>query len=258
MNSLKISILIPHYKTLELTKLCLQLLKKNTSLTHAKFIVIDNDSQDESSDYLKTVPWISLIERKKAPDDDVYLSHSRALDLAMEQVDTPFVLSIHTDTFVRRTDWLDFLLAQIELDPMIAGVGSWKLEEKSFLREIAKKLEYSLQSFYYKLIGKKQHALEGKDDNFFYLRSHCALYRTDLLRQYGLSFAAGDGTAGREIHRELVKHNYKMIFLPSRVLSRYMAHVNHATMVLNPHLGTGKKNQIKGLKRLKQSLQEFQ
>ena len=41
-----VTILIPNYKTLELTKVCLRLIRKFTNLDQAKVIVIDNDSQD--------------------------------------------------------------------------------------------------------------------------------------------------------------------------------------------------------------------
>ena len=84
----EVSILIPHYKTLELTKLCLRLLRKNSALGRIKTIVVDNDSQDESSEYLKTVNWIHLIHRPKVEGESGTVAHGNALDLAMQSVDT--------------------------------------------------------------------------------------------------------------------------------------------------------------------------
>ena len=109
-NSQKeVTILVPNFRTLNITKICLRLLRRHTDLSRAKVVVVDNDSRDESLDYLRSIKWIELIERTSAPDDTPPLSHSRALDLALSKVDTPYVLSIHTDTFVRRADWLDVL-----------------------------------------------------------------------------------------------------------------------------------------------------
>ena len=133
-----VTILIPNYKTLNLTKLCLHLLKQNTDLNKIHIIAIDNHSQDESLDYLRSLDWITLIERAPETDDTPPLSHSRALDLALQNITTPYVLSMHTDTFVKNEKWLDFLLNEINKDSNIAAVGSWKLEQKSWTHRVAK------------------------------------------------------------------------------------------------------------------------
>ena len=49
-----------------------------------------------------------------------------------------------------------------------------------------------------------------------------------------------------------------MLFIPSHTLLRYLDHINHATMVLNPELGSKTQSIKKGLKRIKQRLEEFQ
>ena len=53
MSTKQVTIIVPNYKTYELTKVCLRLLRKNTDLNHADVIVVDNNSNDESSKYLK-------------------------------------------------------------------------------------------------------------------------------------------------------------------------------------------------------------
>ncbi|TAK75631.1 MAG: glycosyltransferase [Gammaproteobacteria bacterium] len=253
-----VTILVPHYKTLELTKLCLRLLRKHTNLALAKIIVIDNDSQDDSLAYLRTLSWIELIERRAIPGESPVQSHAHALDMALDRVTTPYVLSIHTDTLVKHPAWLTFLIDQIEKRPTIAGVGSWKLESKSWLRRLLKYFEHSFQRFYYFLIGKTNHGLAGIGKNYYYLRSHCAMYRTDLLKQLNLHFGDGDKVAGKEMHKRLVEAGYEMLFLPSDVLIRYLEHINHATVVLNPHLSSRQKSVDKGLKRIKASIARLQ
>lgn len=251
---MKVTILIPNYKTVELTKLCLRLLRKHTPTGQARFLVIDNDSQDASLEYLRGLSWIDLIERKAISGEGPALSHSRALDLGLEQVETPYVLSIHTDTIVKRPDWLSYLVTRIESDPSIAGVGSWKLESKPFFRRVAKGMERAVQARYYALIGRDNHALEGMGRNHLYLRSHCALYRTDLLRRYGLRFSDGEAVAGKVMYQKLVDHGHRMIFLPSESLGQYVDHLNHATMIFNPQLGAREATVEKGLARIKREL----
>jgi glycosyltransferase involved in cell wall biosynthesis len=135
-----VTILIPHYKTPELVKHCLALLQKFTPPGLAHYIVIDNDSQDNSLDYLRNLTWIELIERKSLPDETPPQSHSRALDAGFLHVKTPYVLSIHTDTLIKHPGWLDYLLNQINVDRNIAGVGSWKLETYSWHKKILKSI----------------------------------------------------------------------------------------------------------------------
>lgn len=249
-----VTILIPHYNTLELTKLCLRLLRKFTDPQMIEIIVIDNASQDGSLDYLRQLSWIELIERSNTPGESPILAHSRALDLALERVKTPYILSIHTDTLVKRHDWLIYLLTEMQKSPTIAGVGSWKLECKPLWRRTAKEVERIAQMAFYRIIGKTTHGLEGVGENFYYLRSHCALYRTDLLIKYCLRFSDGDGLAGKALHQVLVNLGYKMVFLPPSSLIKYLEHINHATTVLNPHLSTRQKSVDKGLQRIEQSL----
>lgn len=253
MTQALVTILIPNYKTLELTKLCLRLLRKYTDLNKSKVIVIDNDSQDDSLVYLRTVSWIELIERKSIPGESPVQSHARALDMALERVTTPYVLSIHTDTLMKHSQWLEFLISQIEENPKIAGVGSWKLDTKPFWRRMLKMLERYVQLTYFRLMGKTQHGLDGVGKNYYYLRSHCAMYRMDLLKKLNLHFSDGDRVAGKEMHKRLVDAGYEMIFLPSEVLIKYLDHINHATTVLNPYLSRQKK-QDKGLRRIEKSL----
>lgn len=252
-----VSILVPNYKTLELTRLCLRLLRKYTPDGMARVIVIDNDSQDASLDYLRTLSWIQLIERKAIPGESPVQSHARALDMGLESVDTPYVLSIHTDTLVRHHGWLPFLIAQIEAREQIAGVGSWKLESKPWWRRALKYAEHYAQLAWYRLNGNQHHGLAGVGKNYYYLRSHCALYRTELLNKLHLRFGDGDMVAGKEMHKQLVEYGYEMLFLPSEVLSRYLEHINHATTVLNPQLSSRQKSVDKGLRRIEKSLARF-
>jgi hypothetical protein len=253
----QVTILIPHYKTLELSKLCLRLIRKYTDLSKAKVIVIDNDSQDASLDYLRSLSWIELIERKTVRDEGSISAHARALDLGLAHTTTPYVLSIHTDTLIKHPQWLDFLLTQINKSTGIAGVGSWKLEAKPWWREAVKKLERRAQLVYYYLIRHAKHGIEGMGKNYYYLRSHCAMYRTDLLKALNLSFSGSDMVAGKDMHKRLVEAGYRMIFLPSDILINYLDHINHATTVINPELSYRQKSAKKGLRRMEKSLAQM-
>ena len=167
--------------------------------------------------------------------------HARALDLGLQQVDTPYVLSIHTDTIIRSDRWLDYLLGRLEAEERIAGVGSWKLEIQSPLKRRGKELETWVRR-------PPESERDGR-----YLRSHCALYRTELIRKYTDGFFDGD-TAGRSLHRKLVEQGYRMIFLEPAELMRYLCHLNHATMVLNPAIAGKKTGTPAARRRIRRAL----
>ncbi len=245
-----VTILIPHYKTLELTKFCLRSLKKFTDLEKVQVIVLDNGSKDESTEYLRTLDWITLVEREPTPGDRGPVIHCKSLDAGVAMVDTPYFLSFHTDTIVVSDQWLDFLLNAIKKKPGIAGVGSWKLEHKSPAQLLAKRLEQFWQiRIWYPLTGKSDsHKVMGVGDNVYYLRSHCALYDTELFKKHTKGFMDGEETAGKAPHLKLVEAGYDMVFLPSEELSKYVRHINHATMVLNPEIagkGSGSPKQYR-------------
>lgn len=232
------TIIIPNYKTPMLTRLCLRSLRKYTDPELAKVIVVDNDSADESLEYLKGLKWITLIERKTTGENGPQM-HARALDDALKLVDTEFFAVMHTDTIVLRSDWLDFLLGHFADAPKLAGVGSWKLEHVSRAKVVGQRIE----DFFRELFTRRRHAPEER-----YLRSHCALYRTRPVREFTRGFDDGE-SAGKSLHRMLVAAGFDMRFLESAELGKYLAHLNHATMILNP-TGSGRTSKASSRRKL--------
>jgi len=232
------TIIIPNYKTPVLTRLCMRSLRKFTDPTQAKVVVVDNDSADESLEYLKKLKWITLVERKSSGETGPQM-HARALDDALKLVDTPFFAVMHTDTIVHRADWLDFLLGKFTDAPKLAGVGSWKLEHVSRVKVLGQKIE----DFVRELFTRRRHAPEER-----YLRSHCAVYRTAPVKELTRGFDDGE-TAGKSLHRMLVAAGFEMRFLESSELGKYVAHLNHATMILNP-TGSGRTSKASSRQKL--------
>ncbi len=253
-----ITILLPHYRTLELAKLCLRSLKAHTDLSKIKVIVIDNNSGDESVEYLRSLDWITLIERTTVDGETPSESHVGAMALGMEQVDTPYVLSLHTDTVVTSDDWLEFMLTTVESEENIAGVGSWKLEYKSPLRRWLKAIETFWQlKIWYPLTGQGSGNIVGAGKNHYFLRSHCALYKTDLVRKYTEGFGDSGECAGKGMHRKLAEQGFQLVFIPSAELINYMQHLNHATMILNPEIAGKKTGKPKARKRIMKELRSI-
>ncbi|MDR0931823.1 MAG: glycosyltransferase [Victivallales bacterium] len=223
MQKPEVTVIVPNYKTVELTKLCLRSLRKHSNLERIKVVIVDNGSQDASTEYLRGVEWITLIERQVEPGETGFEMHAKALDLAFAEVDTPYVMIMHTDTIVVNDLWLDFLINRLIASPKIAGIGSWKLEVMSRRKKLGKKFE-----IVFRKIFKRKNVSDTR-----YLRSHCALYRTNLVREVNTGFADGE-SAGKALHLALVSAGYDMRIVEPEELLKFIRHLNHATMILNP------------------------
>ncbi|KAF0099580.1 MAG: Glycosyltransferase [bacterium] len=255
--SAQVSILLPHYRTLDLTRFCLRSLRKYTDPARIQVIVIDNGSQDASTAYLRGLSWITLIERAPIPGEGVAAAHARALDLGLEQAMAPYVLSMHTDTIITSPRWLDYLLGEIEGQAQVAGVGSWKLEFKPWYRRLAKLLDPAWCALRARLPRRfRQRGPSKKDNHYLYLRSHCALYRTELLRRFSLSFDEND-VAGKVLHRKLEDLGFTLKFLDIHGLSSHVRHINHATMILNPEISGRKTGTDAERRRVRRELESL-
>ncbi len=245
-----VSIVIPHYQTPELVKLCLRSVRRYTQDVPYEVIVVDNGSKDAASlNYLRSVQWIRLIERGEQAGTGAQ-AHKEAVDIGFQEARGELLLTIHTDTIPIRSDWLKWLVEQLLADQRIAAVGSYKLELPRPWTQALKQIEKTFG----KLLKKKT-SNSGSDNDRPYIRSHCALYRKDVLQRLGLSYNdRTDETAGRLIHLQLEQHGYIAKLLPVEEMLQRLVHLNHATMVLRPELGAAPRTIIRGRRRIKRFL----
>ncbi|MCK4752903.1 MAG: glycosyltransferase [Planctomycetes bacterium] len=226
----KATICIVNYKTLDLTRLCLRSIRKFTNYPY-EVIVIDNNSQDESLDYLKSLSWIRLIEHRPEKDK-AYGGHAHgiALDISLKNCNTEFFVSMHSDTFAQKHNWLTELISYFQDDKKIASVGAGKLELSPTWQLILKKAT-DIRTFKRKLLRTADPTGKYR----YYNRTICSLYRTDILINENLSFNPDtELTSGKKLYFELVDRGYKTIELTQSIMNPYVIHLAHATQVINP------------------------
>ncbi len=228
----KATICIVNYKTLDFTRLCLRSIRKFTNYPY-EVIVVDNDSKDESVEYLRRLKWIRLIERPHEPGKSRgSYDQSAALDMGLSCCNTEFYVVMHSDTFVKKAGWLTELIARFNNNPRIACVGSGKIEPTPQWLVLLKKLT-DLRTMWRALFSTTAQRVKSR----YYNRTICCLYRTEVLRREGLTFLMGrdEGlTAGQKLYFELSDRGYKTIELPPPEMGRYVTHLAHATQVVNP------------------------
>jgi glycosyltransferase involved in cell wall biosynthesis len=244
----KAIICVVNYKTLDFTRLALRSIRKFTRYPY-EVIVVDNDSQDESLEYLKRLSWIRLIERRPDPDEPRGgFSHASALDLGLENCNTEFFVSMHSDTFVQKNNWLAELISHFDSDENIACVGSGKIELTPKWRTLLKKIT-DLRTFKRKLLRE----LDQLGEYRHYNRTICCIYRTGILRRENLSFLTDRDkglTSGKKLYFEILDRDYRTVELPASVMGQYVIHLAHATQVINPREFNLRKKTVRKCHRL--------
>lgn len=226
------SIVIPHYQTEDLVRLCLRAIRR---LTDHPFetIVVDNHSQDGSLDYLRRVGWIRLIRRGPETESEAVFAHATATDIGMAAARGRWLVSFHTDTIARRKGWLGRLISRLEANPRAAALGADKLESGPRWYQTMKHLwdEQRIKAFFRRLVGMAPKA--NRPPMPWYPRSYCAIYRLDVVRQLSLNFQpAPDHPAGELLYRGLEAAGYEGIKLDSDEMRQDVEHVSHATAFL--------------------------
>lgn len=104
MGAKKITIIILTWNGLEYTRRCLQTLREQTQFPNYEILVVDNGSTDGSVEYLKSIPWIRLVENQS--NEGFAKGNNRAIELSDPSSD---VVLLNNDTEIIQPDWLEKL-----------------------------------------------------------------------------------------------------------------------------------------------------
>lgn len=226
------SIVIPHYQTEDLVRLCLRAIRRLTDSPY-EVIVVDNHSRDGSLEYLRQVGWIRLIERGPETEPEAVAAHAGAMDIGTAAARGCWLVSFHTDTIVRREGWLAQLLATLEADPGAAALGSDKIDTDPPWYRAMKRLwdVRRMRAFCRLAVGFPPDP--NRRELPWYPRSFCAVYRLDCIRQLGLNWQpAPNHPTGERLYRRLVDAGHRGVRLTGSEMHQYVEHVSHATALL--------------------------
>ncbi len=228
----QISVVLVNYKTRYLTSVCLELIREHLDLDRVEVWVVDNNSADESVEYLRSVDWIHLIERQGPEVEKGFIAHGEALDLALDQINTPYLLCIHTDTLIRDGALLDLLMDAMNDSDQVAGVGALYQVHKKLWRRAWRMLKKGIR-YYYRRVARFLHLSDAPAKLYYetYIKSFCALWRVDLIKNRQLRFTMNDLNPGYAMQQALMDEGYRFVTLPTRKLFRYLDHVQSGTLV---------------------------
>jgi glycosyltransferase involved in cell wall biosynthesis len=215
-------VVVPNWNTGPLLRLCLASVLRFQDLP-LELIVVDNGSHDASlatAEAAAVAGLIRLLRRTQAPDEAGAAAHGAALDLGLAEARAPYLFTLDSDAWAREPGWLGRFVVALEGSDA-SHAGATKFPPGAWQRLGA-------------WLAGRESGPEAR-----YVRPCHALYRTDLLRRHGLSFApARDGdrplTTGQAIHERLAALGYRPAILSHAEVARVVGHVRHATVVMNP------------------------
>lgn len=223
-DSAEVTILIPHYQTLDAIRLCLRSIRRYTAPPY-RVLVLDNGSTDASIAYLRGLAWIELVAT--GVPNDLIAAQAAALNVGVERVATPYFLAIHSDTYVHRAGWLAFLLARRRARDY-AAVGT----RHQTIRAYDSALLAAAASRSAALIARlaRRETAAGVP----WLRSCLTLYDTERFRAAGCRFASdGREDATHAANLRLAAHGERLLALPDRIVGYYLFHKGDTTRIAN-------------------------
>ncbi|QJI29385.1 glycosyltransferase [Pseudomonas sp. ADAK18] len=225
------SIALVNYKSLELTRMCLDLLQEGLQHSGVPIFVVDNDSCDASTEFLRTRQGIQLIERKSVGPEAGSMAHGKALDCALEQVETEYLFVLHTDTFIYDPSVFTRMLERCKGPQEVAAVGCLEQLNRGPLRTA-----WRLGSRFLKHYTRRSlramglNAREPKPFKETHLKSFCTLWNVRLIKQHGLRFQMDDRNPGYELQDRMSALGYRIDFLSPRTIFRYLDHIQSGTV----------------------------
>lgn len=248
------SIALVNYKTLEVTTICLDLLQRAFDVNQVPVWVVDNNSNDASLDFLKTQHWLNLIERKSEVPEVGFMAHGHALDLILQQVNTDYLLLIHSDTLIYDRSIVDEMLTIIQSDSQIAAVGCLEQVNRTRLETVWR--IFIRATKYYARKAKVKLGIKTRDPRLFYevyLKSFCTLWNVNIIKKHAMQFAMMEKIPGYEMQDQLRKLGYRFEAIAPHKMFQYLDHIEAGTVSMVNNLSKQHKR-IKNYQRVIQKV----
>lgn len=227
----RFSIALVNYKTHDLTKKCLELLRETAGAQGVPVWVVDNDSADRSTEYLRGLDWINLIERASPGREPGHIAHGRALDMVLERIDTEYLLLLHTDTLIYNPQVFQLLLDRCMAGPKVAAAGCVEQLNRGLTRTLWRHSSRFCKHYFRR--GLRALGLPGRAPKPWkeqHLKSFCTLWNARAMKQHGLHFCMDDRVPGYTLQDRMLELGYQISLVSPGRLFKYLDHVQAGTV----------------------------
>jgi GT2 family glycosyltransferase len=220
------TIVIPHYKTLELTTLCVRCINRFKRLK-CEVIVIDNNPSDRSVDALRSIPNVRIISNYSAVSG--VEAHKKALALGVESAKTEWVFLFHSDTIPVKTGWDEEALNLIEVNGAVGLTTTIRSVDPfdSFFSRLARRIREHRTYFYV-----KSGPTNRKVMSYFFLVSKKYFSSEQIVNDHG------DVAVG--LYKALCMQGHIVVLAGRLFLNQYIWHSSNATTLLSGQISDRK------------------
>jgi len=222
---LNVSIIIPVYDKLDLTRQCLASLWEHTPGDRYEIIVVDNGSTDGTAEYLRELENEGLV---RALIQEENLGFARACNRGAASARGRYLLFLNNDTEV--TDgWLSPLVQTLDHDPYVGAVGSKLLFPDGTIQHAGVGLMLRDLASGQVLYGK--HLWHAKPGDAFgagkplilrALTAACLMVRSDAFFQVvGFDEAYWNGNEDVDLCLKLGEAGWRLVYRPESVVVHY-------------------------------------
>lgn len=226
-----------NYKTLALTKISLSLLKQHIDAglieSSTEVWVVDNNSQDDSIDYLRSLDWIQLIEREVAGKEEGFAAHGHALDLVLAKTNCQYLFLMHTDTFIYQPKVFEMLLAGLKDKPNTVAIGCLEQLDRGYLRSYWRLVSRFCKHYSRRTV--RYFGIDGREPKPYkeqYIKSFFALWDVRWMQQNKLTFMMQNRIPGYALQDIALETGHKIKHISAMRLFKYLDHVEAGTVGL--------------------------
>ena len=231
------AIVMVNYKTLALTKISLSLLKQHIDAgllpSTTEIWVLDNDSQDASTDYLRGLDWIHLIERKPMEKEEGFAAHGHALDLVLSKISCQYCFLMHTDTFIYQPQVFELLLANLQKNPIMVATGCLEQLNRGYLRSSWRLISRFCK--HYSRRAVRFVGIDGREPKPYqeqYIKSFFALWDVQWMKENNLTFFMQNRIPGYALQDIAFETGRKIKLISAMQMFKYLDHVEAGTVGL--------------------------
>jgi len=176
-----VSIIIPVWNKVELTKQCLEALFNNTTYSNYEVIVVDNNSTDSTAEYL-----VSLVKRVKVATNPENLGFAKAINIGVQIANGDYLVFLNNDT-IPLNGWLEALVESMEQNTDAGIVGAKLLYPDDSIQHcgVALRRDRAFFKHPYKFV-ERNHPLVNNFREWDAVTAACFITRTNLFKELGM------------------------------------------------------------------------
>jgi len=220
-----VSVIIPLFNKLDLTRQCVRSILKNTRYPRYEIIFVDNGSTDGTREYLKSIE--KKEKRIRSILNETNAGFAIANNQGADEANGKYILFLNNDTEVQ-PGWLRALVDVAEDNPAVGAVGSKLLYPDGTLQHAGVVIVEDRQHGdpllathnFYKEHGDKPEA--NRLMTYQALSAACLMVRRELFVQLG-GFDPGfwNGYEDVDLCFRIAQEGYKLVYRPDSVVIHY-------------------------------------